>query len=91
MHRLWAGTKLVAVGLLSLTASIKPTWPTLLALASVVILGLLAGRIPPGALPLTCPRWFLLALALGAVVSLRSSAPPLVHLGSVALSLGKKE
>ncbi len=87
MHRLWAGTKLVAVGLLSLTASIKPTWPTLLALAGVVLLGLLAGRIPPGALP-RLPRWFLLALALGAVVSLRSSAPPLVHLGSVALSLG---
>ncbi len=87
MHRLWAGTKLVAVGLLSLTASIKPTWPTLLALAAVVLLGLVAGRIPPGALP-RLPRWFLLALALGAAVSLRSNAPPLMHLGSVALSLG---
>jgi energy-coupling factor transporter ATP-binding protein EcfA2/energy-coupling factor transporter transmembrane protein EcfT len=87
VHHLWAGTKLLAVGILSLTASLKPTWPTLLALAAVVLLGLFAGRIPTGALP-RLPRWFLFALALGAVFSVRSSAPPLVHLGPVALSLG---
>jgi energy-coupling factor transporter ATP-binding protein EcfA2/energy-coupling factor transporter transmembrane protein EcfT len=87
MHHLWAGTKLLAVGILSLTASLKPTWPTLLALAGVVLLGFLAGRIPIGALP-RLPRWFLAVLALGAVFSVRSSAPPLVHLGPLALSLG---
>jgi energy-coupling factor transporter transmembrane protein EcfT len=87
MHRLWAGTKLLAVGILSLTASLKPTWPTLLTLAGVVLLGLLAGRIPRGALP-RLPRWFLAALTFGAVVSLRSTATPLVHLGSLPLSLG---
>jgi energy-coupling factor transport system ATP-binding protein len=87
MHRLWAGTKLLAVGILSITASLKPTWATLLALAGVVLLGMIVGRIPPGALP-RLPRWFLVVLALGAVVSVRSTATPLVHLGPLALSLG---
>jgi energy-coupling factor transport system ATP-binding protein len=87
VHRLWAGTKLLAVAIISLTVSLKPTWPTLVALAGVVVLGLIAGRIPVGALP-RLPRWFLLVLALGAVVSLRSTAPPLAHLGPLSLSLG---
>jgi energy-coupling factor transporter ATP-binding protein EcfA2/energy-coupling factor transporter transmembrane protein EcfT len=87
LHRLWAGTKLLAVGVLSLAASLKPTWPILLTLAGVVLVGLIAGRIPMGALP-RVPRWFLFVLALGAVLSVRSSAPPLVHLGSLPLSLG---
>jgi energy-coupling factor transporter transmembrane protein EcfT len=77
----------MAVGILSLTASINPAWPTLLALAGVILLGLIAGRIPIGALPRP-PRWFFAVLALGALVSLRSTATPLVHLGALPLSLG---
>jgi energy-coupling factor transporter ATP-binding protein EcfA2/energy-coupling factor transporter transmembrane protein EcfT len=87
VHRLWAGTKLLAVAIISLTVSLKPTWPTLVAVAGVVVIGLIAGRIPVGAFP-RLPRWFLLVLALGAVVSLRSTAPPLAHLGPLSLSLG---
>jgi energy-coupling factor transport system ATP-binding protein len=87
LHRLWAGTKLLAVGVLSLAASLKPTWPILLTLAGVVLVSLIVGRISMGALP-RVPRWFLFVLALGAVLSVRSSAPPLVHLGSLPLSLG---
>ena len=87
MHRLWAGTKLVALGLLSLTASIKPTWPTLLAWPASCS----SASWPVAShreRSLACRVGFFSLSPWGRVVSLRSNAPPLVHMGSVALSLG---
>ncbi|HEY3723256.1 MAG TPA: energy-coupling factor transporter transmembrane protein EcfT [Acidimicrobiia bacterium] len=87
VHRLWAGTKLIVVGIVSLVASLRPTWLTLIALAVVVVGGFVVGRVPPSALP-RLPRWFFAFLLLGAALSLRSSAAPLVDVLGVKLSLG---
>jgi energy-coupling factor transporter transmembrane protein EcfT len=87
VHRLWAGTKLLVVAALALMLSIRPTWPALGVAAAVVAAGVVAARVPAGAVP-RLPRWiFVLALA-DALLTLRSAAPPLVHVGSVDLSLG---
>ena len=87
VHRLWAGTKLLVVAALALMLSIRPTWPALGVAAAVVAAGVVAARVPAGAVP-RLPRWiFVLALA-DALLTLRSATPPLVHVGSVDLSVG---
>ncbi len=38
-----------------------------------------------------CPRWFWIALAVGAILSLRSARPPLADIGPTSVSLGALE
>lgn len=90
MHRLWAGTKLVAVAAAALVLGLKPTWPTIAAVAAVVALAWVTARIPRGALP-RLPRWFFIGFALGAFLTFRSTAPPIGHLAGVAVSWGGLE
>jgi energy-coupling factor transporter transmembrane protein EcfT len=90
VHRLWAGTKLIIVAILSITASLRPTWLTLITVASIVFAGFAVGRVPATALP-RLPRWFFLMLAISAVLSVRSTAPPIVHFATQDLSLGGLE
>jgi energy-coupling factor transporter transmembrane protein EcfT len=87
VHRLWAGTKLLVAAELALVASISPSWPIVGICAGVVVLGLLAGRIPLGAFP-RLPAWFFGLLVVGALLSMWSSAKPHVDVGGVALSMG---
>ena len=61
LHRLWAGTKLICLAIVSLAASLHPTWPTLTILAAIVVAGILLGRIPLGVMP-RLPRWFLMGV-----------------------------
>lgn len=90
VHRLWAGTKLIVVAILSVTASLRPTWLTLLTIAVIVFAGFAVGRVPASALP-RLPRWFFLMLAIGAVLSVRSTAAPVVHVATQDISLGGLE
>jgi energy-coupling factor transporter transmembrane protein EcfT len=90
VHRLWAGTKLIAVAGLSLALSVQPTWPGIGIGAGFVMLSLLVARIPPGAAP-RLPRWFLAGLAIGAGLSLQSSRSPNTHVLGIAVSLGGLE
>jgi energy-coupling factor transporter transmembrane protein EcfT len=87
VHRLWAGTKLLAVAAVALVLSLRPEWGAI-AVEGVLVLGaILVARVPPGALP-RLPRWFWALLALGAVLTLRSSAKPIGHVAGIALSWG---
>ncbi|MDQ1367815.1 MAG: energy-coupling factor transport system permease/ATP-binding protein, partial [Acidimicrobiaceae bacterium] len=65
MHRLWAGTKLVALAILALVLGLKPTWPVIAAGAGLVIVAWIVARIPRGSLP-RFPRWFWVGIAVGA-------------------------
>jgi energy-coupling factor transporter transmembrane protein EcfT len=87
VHRLWAGTKLVVAFELALALSIAPTWRMLALTVAVVAIGLLAGRIPFGAVP-RLPMWFFVAMAIGGAVSMLSNADPMIDLGALKLSLG---
>ena len=90
VHRLWAGTKLAALGALVVALSFRPTWAAIGVIGAFVLAALLLARIPVGAAP-KLPRWFWAALALGAILSLRSTRPPMVQVGATSISLGALE
>jgi len=52
-----------------------------------VAVGMVAARVPAGAVP-RLPRWIWVLALADALLTLRSATPPLVHVGSVDLSLG---
>jgi energy-coupling factor transporter transmembrane protein EcfT len=90
VHRLWAGTKLVAVATLSVVLSFQPTWPAIAVTAGFVACSLLLARIPRGAAP-RLPRWFIVGLALGGVLTLRSTQRPIAHVLGTTVSIGGVE
>jgi energy-coupling factor transport system permease protein len=90
VHHLWAGTKLLALAAIVSTLTYNPTWIALAIGAAFVVGCLLLARIPAGAAP-RLPRWFWALLALGAVISLRSTRHPLAHLGPATVSVGALE
>ena len=90
MHRLWAGTKLVSLAILSITVTIHPTWPTLAVVAALIAAGVLTARIPRGAVP-RLPTWFILFVLFGGFLSVWSAAPPTVSVHGIVLSLGGLE
>ncbi len=90
VHRLWAGTKLVAVTAFGAVVSFKATWA-----AEAVLVGTLAGavllaRIPRGVAPRP-PRWVWMMLGVGAVAALLSGGDPSLKLGPLTLGLGSLE
>jgi energy-coupling factor transport system permease protein len=90
VHRLWAGTKLLCLAMLSLTASLRPTWTCLALVGAVVATGVLFAHIPFGAIP-RLPRWFFLGIGLGGVLSVWSTTPPTIDVYGIELSLGGLE
>ncbi len=90
IHRLWAGTKLVAVVAYGVILSLVPSWPGI-AIGAVLLLASsrLAG-IPRGAVPRP-PRWFWAVMALGALATLASGGRPEVPVGSARVGLGDLE
>lgn len=87
VHRLWAGTKLVAVGALGLTVSFLPTWPTVAVVAGFVVGAGLLARVPLGALP-RFPLVFWVFLAAGAVLTVVAGGAPYAHLAGFSVGLG---
>jgi len=87
VHRMWAGTKLLALVVLTATLSIAPTWPTIAVMAALVVAAVGVARIPAGAAP-RLPRWFVAGFAITAVLAFLSGGAPTVHLGDAAIGLG---
>ena len=87
VHRLWAGSKLLAVMGLSICLSYFPTWPCIGAMTALLLGATLLARIPGGALPRP-PRWFYwIILVTGGLASLAGGSP-YVDVGGVRLGLG---
>ena len=86
VHRLWAGTKLIAVAELVLTSTFAPTWLTLGVIAALVALALVVGHVPLGAFP-RLPGLFYGLLGFGLLLSAWATTPPVVHLGPLPISL----
>ena len=57
VHRLWAGTKLIAVFAISVLLMFVPSWPVLGIVAAFLIGSAALARVPLGALP-RLPWWF---------------------------------
>lgn len=69
VHRLWAGTKMIAAFTLSLLLMFLPSWPVLgVVIAFLVVIFVLA-KLPLGTLP-RLPWWFWGLVGLGALINL---------------------
>lgn len=90
VHRLWAGTKLLAVMALSVVLTVNPVWPALAVVGAVLVGGIALARIPRGATP-RFPRWLWIALLIGWMLAFISTRKPLWHVGGIALSWGAGE
>lgn len=87
MHDLWAGTKLLAVGAISVLLTIYPGWVAIGLVAALVLAGAWVARIPRGALP-SMPRWLpILLVVVGATAALAGGSPQ-IHVGAFSLGLG---
>nr|MDQ2753949.1 energy-coupling factor transporter transmembrane protein EcfT [Actinomycetota bacterium] len=82
VHRLWAGTKLVAVGAIGVTLSFFPWWAAGVLMAVFLAVVVRVARIPRGAWP-RLPVWFYVALLVGGAVALVAGGPPALTIGGV--------
>ena len=87
VHRLWAGTKIVAVVAIGIVISLQPSWA-----AGGIVVALLAGtmalaRVPLGALP-RFPLWFWIGVGITAISAGLAGGKPDLHLGGVTVGLG---
>lgn len=87
VHRLWAGTKMLAVVGVGIGLAVNPSWPAEAVAAGLLGLGLALARVPWGARP-RLPRWFYVWLGLGAALALAGGGKPEVHLAGAAVGLG---
>jgi energy-coupling factor transport system permease protein len=87
IHRMWAGTKLLAVAILSVCLSLRPSWAAIGLTGVVVFAAMAMARIPRGAAPRP-PRWFWAVLASGAVLTLRAGGAPYLRVRGARIGLG---
>ncbi len=87
VHRLWAGTKLVALFAFGVALSLEPNWRAEGILALTLIVALIVARIPLGAFP-RFPAWVGIGIAIGGFLSFLAGGHPEVHIGRVAIGLG---
>jgi energy-coupling factor transport system permease protein len=87
IHSLWAGTKFVAVSVLSIALFVWPTWHALALVAALLLVVLLLVRIPMSAVP-RLPLWIWPLLLLGAVIAFASGGAPVAHLRGLRVGLG---
>jgi len=69
LKRLWVGTKLIALTVLTLVTALNTSWAQVIALTLLVALAVIAARVPLRAMP-SLPRWFWVFLASGFVTAL---------------------
>ncbi|WP_330228327.1 energy-coupling factor transporter transmembrane protein EcfT [Nocardia sp. NBC_00508] len=68
VHRLWAGTKMIGVFLISLLLMFLPSWPVLGVMVVLLVFVGVVARLPLGTLP-RLSWWFWALLAVGALIN----------------------
>lgn len=87
IHELWAGTKLIAVFVISLLLAFYPGWFAIGLMAALVVLVIRLAHIPRGVLP-SVPRWLWILLLFGAATATLGGGAPVLHLWSVDIEVG---
>jgi len=87
IHRLWAGTKLIAVAVMGVLLTFYPGWGSVAAVTILVAITTWLAHIPRGVLP-SVPRWMWLLLLVGGGTAALAGGEPFVTLGSVTMGLG---
>src|SRR5437764_15456772 len=78
VHRLWAGTKIIAVFLINLVVMLLPSWPVLgMIVAFLIVIGLVA-RLPLGTLP-RLPWQFWALLGVGGLLNVPAGGDAILH------------
>jgi energy-coupling factor transport system permease protein len=87
IHRLWAGTKLIAVAGIGVLLTFYPGWVPIGLVAALILTTARMARISRGALP-SIPRWLWILLFIGGATATFAGGSPVIHFGSVELALG---
>ena len=87
LHRMWAGTKLVALGALSIGMLLWPSWRSIGLMAALMLFAFLAARLPRGISP-RIPWWLGGVVVIGAALALIAGGAPQLHVGSLKVGLG---
>ncbi len=87
IHRLWAGTKLLVVLIISVLLTFYPGWVAIGLVGGLVLTAARLAHIPRGALP-SIPKWLWIVLAIGGISAAMGGGEPTVHMASVSLGLG---
>jgi len=87
VHRLWAGTKLLAIVGFGAVLTFQSSWGSEAVLAGTLICTLLLARIPPRAAP-RVPKWIWIGIGLSALPTLFAGGHPELHLGGLTVGLG---
>ena len=88
IHRLWAGTKLIAVAGIGVLLTFYPGWVPIGLVAALVLTTARLAHIQRGALP-SIPRWLWILLFLGGATATFAGGSPVIDLGSVELGTGR--
>jgi energy-coupling factor transport system permease protein len=90
IHKMWAGTKLVWFGVVSIGLVLWPTWRAV-GVGAVMVMGAwLVARLPRGVAP-RLPKWIFLIVVIGLVVAIGAGGKPYLHLGPLRLGVGGLE
>jgi energy-coupling factor transport system permease protein len=87
VHELWAGTKLLAVGAISVLLTFFPGWITIGLVAALVLTAARIAHIPRGALP-NVPHWLWMLLALGGISAAFAGGSPVIELAGESVGFG---
>jgi energy-coupling factor transport system permease protein len=87
IHRLWAGTKLIAVAGIGVLLTFYPGWVPIGFVVALVLATARLARIQRGALP-SIPRWLWILAFLGGATAAFAGGSPVIDVGSVHLALG---
>jgi energy-coupling factor transport system permease protein len=85
VHRVWAGTKIVSVGAVSLALSLRPDWRALALVGALVIAAIAIARIPRGAVP-RIPSWIVMVLVIGGLIDVMWGPAPHWHVLGLSIS-----
>jgi energy-coupling factor transport system permease protein len=87
IHRLWAGTKLIAVAGIGVLLTFYPGWVPIGLVAALILTAARLAHIQRGALP-SIPRWLWVLLFIGGATAAFSGGSPVIDVGSAHLELG---
>jgi energy-coupling factor transport system permease protein len=87
VHELWAGTKLLAVGVISILLTFYPGWITIGLVAALVLTAARIAHIPRGALP-SVPHWLWITVVLGGITAAFAGGSPFIELAGAQVGFG---
>ena len=87
LHRMWAGTKLLAVVALDVALVARPGWPAQAVVWALALGAFALSRVPSTALPRP-PRWFVVLVGVDWLLNIGSGGSPSVHVAGIGIELG---